>query len=50
MVKQVDCTECEFLIRNEDSDQLIEFVQKHAQESHDMAPSRADVEGWMTEV
>lgn len=50
MVKQVDCTECEFLIRNEDTDQLIDFVQKHAQESHDMSPSEADVEGWMTEV
>lgn len=50
MVKQVDCTECEFLIRDEDEDQLIEFVRKHAADTHGMSPSRADVEGWMTEV
>lgn len=50
MVKQVDCMDCEFLIQDENEDELIEFVQRHAENTHDMSASRSDVEGWITEV
>lgn len=50
MVNQVDCTDCEFLIRDENEDELIELVQQHAENTHGMSASRTDVEGWITEV
>lgn len=50
MVKQVDCTSCEFLLQDEDEDELIEFVQKHAEATHGMTMSRGDVRGWITEA
>lgn len=50
MVKQVDCADCEFLIQHDDEEELIDFVKRHSENTHGMTASRADVEGWMTEV
>lgn len=55
MVKEVSCIhagfeDCEFLIRSEDEQELIEFVQKHAEQTHDVTVSRDHVEKIMREV
>lgn len=52
MVHEVNCkgagyTDCEFLIRSEDEDELIRFVQRHAEQTHDATVSGADVRGLM---
>ncbi len=50
MAREFQCTACEFMIRSENDDELIEFVREHANDTHDMTMSAADVrEGW-TEV
>ena len=47
MVKELSCRsagyDCDFMIRSENEDQLIEMVQQHAKETHDMDMSPADV-------
>lgn len=53
MAKEVNCREagydCDFLIRSENEDELVRFVQEHAQETHDTEMSSADVRGaWKT--
>lgn len=54
MVKQVDCQghdgRCEFLIRDENENELIEFVRTHIADNHDMSVSPDDVREWITEV
>ena len=55
MVKEVSCIHagfenCEFLIRSEDEQELIEFVQKHAEQAHDVSVSQDHVENIMREV
>ncbi|MFB6188771.1 MAG: DUF1059 domain-containing protein [Halapricum sp.] len=35
--------DCDFMIRSEDRDELISFVQQHAQDVHDTEMSRSDV-------
>jgi predicted small metal-binding protein len=55
MVKEVSCKEagyddCEFLIRDENEDELIELVQHHAEHTHDMSIAREDVEGLVKTV
>ena len=51
MVNEVSCKEagydCEFLIRDENEDELIELVQQHSEQTHDMSVSREDVRGLM---
>lgn len=53
MARELACREagydCDFMIRSENEDELIEFVQEHAQSTHDTEMSRADVTGaWKT--
>lgn len=53
MAKELSCRDagydCDFMIRSEDEDQLIRFVQEHAMETHDTEMSGADVRGaWST--
>lgn len=55
MTKEVSCIhagfeECEFLIRSENESELIEFVQKHAERTHDVSVSRDHVVKIMREV
>lgn len=49
MGKELHRAECDFLIRSEDEDEVIEVTQRHAERTHDMAMSRGDVERlWKT--
>lgn len=53
MAKELSCREagydCDFMIRSEDEDELIEFVRQHAREIHDTEMSRGDIRGaWKT--
>ena len=55
MVHEVNCksagyTDCEFLVRSEDADELIQFVQDHAEHTHDQSVSDSDVRGLMKET
>ena len=55
MVKEVNCKEagmegCEFLIRDEDEEELIDLVQQHAEQTHDKTVPREDVQSLMKEV
>lgn len=53
MTKEISCREagydCDFMMRSENEDELIEFVQEHARETHDMEMSASDIRGvWST--
>lgn len=55
MVKQVSCIharfeDCEFLIRSEDEAELVDIVQRHAEETHEVSVSREHVERIMRSV
>ena len=55
MVKEVSCIhagfeDCEFLIRSEDERELVEFVRKHAEQTHDVSVTRDHVENITREV
>ena len=55
MVKEVRCIhagfeDCEFLIRSEDEEELIEIVRRHAERAHDTSVSREHVERLAVEV
>lgn len=55
MVREVNCKgagyeDCEFLIRSENVDELIRFVQRHAEETHDQSVTGSDVRGLMRDV
>ena len=49
MAKELSCREagydCDFMIRSENEDELIEMVQEHAKSTHDTEMSRSDVQG-----
>jgi predicted small metal-binding protein len=49
MAHEISCREagydCDFMIRSEDENQLVEMVQKHSKETHDTDLSRSDVLG-----
>jgi predicted small metal-binding protein len=53
MTKEINCKaagydNCDFLIRDED--ELVELVQHHAENTHDMSIPREDIEGLMHTV
>lgn len=50
MAHRYACSECEFEVRSENDEELIELVQHHAQEYHDMSPSAADIRSGMKTV
>lgn len=55
MVKEIRCIhagfeECDFLIRSENETELVEFVQRHAQQTHDVSVSRDHVQKIMREA
>lgn len=47
MAYQMSCQDagidCEFMIRSEDRDELVTFVQQHAQDVHDTEMSSSEV-------
>ena len=52
MVHEVNCkgagyTDCEFLVRSENVDELVRIVQQHAEQTHDQSVTDADVRGLM---
>jgi predicted small metal-binding protein len=55
MVKEIRCInagfeDCEFLIRSEDEDEVVEFAQQHAERTHDTSASRDHIEKIMQDV
>jgi predicted small metal-binding protein len=50
MAQQYSCSQCEFQVRSEDDGELIELVQHHAEEYHDMSPSAGDIRDGMKTV
>jgi predicted small metal-binding protein len=53
MAKQLSCRDagmdCDFMIRSEDEDELIDFAKEHLQKAHDTQMSGADIRGaWET--
>ena len=55
MVHEVNCKgagyeNCEFLIRSENIDELIQFVQHHAEETHNQSVAETDIRGLMKDV
>lgn len=54
MVKQINCREagfdCDFHVQSESDDEVIEFARRHAEQTHDMELSRADLEEYVQDV
>jgi len=55
MVREVNCKsagyeDCAFLVRSENVDELIRFVQQHAERTHGQSVADADVEGLMQDA
>lgn len=55
MAKEIRCInsgfeDCEFLIRSENEDEVVEFAQQHAERAHDTSASRDHIEKIMVEV
>lgn len=52
MAYQFTCTaeDCAFQIRSEDRDEVIDFVQEHADEMHSLDMSRGDVRDGLQQV
>jgi len=53
MAREVACREagydCDFVIRSENEDELVEFVKEHAQNTHDAELTEVDIQGiWKT--
>ena len=53
MANEIACRDagydCDFMIRSENEDELIEFVQEHVRETHDAELSASDIRGaWST--
>lgn len=54
MVKEISCRrggiDCEFLIRSEDTPELLGFVREHCSEQHGVDVSEADLRDQLVEV
>ncbi len=55
MSKEIRCInagfeDCEFLIRSENEEEVIEFAQRHAKETHETDASRDYLEKIMREI
>lgn len=54
MPKKVICRDagydCDFEVKSEDVDEVIEFTQRHAKGTHDMELSRTDTEGLLKDA
>jgi predicted small metal-binding protein len=47
MAHQYSCSACAFQVRSENEDEIIDLVQNHAEEQHDMSPSADDIRDGM---
>lgn len=45
MTNEFACTECDFMIRSENDDELVKIVQQHATDRHGMAMQEDDIRG-----
>ncbi|MBX0347376.1 DUF1059 domain-containing protein [Haloarcula pellucida] len=43
MAHQYSCSACDFMVRSESEDEVVELVQNHAGEKHDMTVGENDV-------
>ena len=50
MAHQYSCGSCEFQVRSENEDELIDIVRTHADDMHQLNVSRADVRDGMQTV
>ena len=55
MVKEVNCKgagyeDCEFLVRSENVDEMIRFVQQHSEQTHGQSVTESDVRSVMQDV
>ena len=54
MAHELSCRDagmdCDFMIRSENEDELIEFTKQHAQNVHDTEMSSSDIRGLLTEA
>lgn len=55
MVQEVNCKEagyedCEFLIRSENVDEMIQFAKQHSEQTHGQSVSEDDVRSVMQDV
>jgi predicted small metal-binding protein len=54
MAEEVRCRDagydCDFRIRDENEDELVDLVQQHSERTHEKPVSRKDVEGLMKEA
>jgi predicted small metal-binding protein len=50
MANQYSCSACGFQVQADDEQEVIDHVQKHADEAHDMDVSSADIRSGMEEV
>jgi len=49
MANQFECSDCGFMVRSENNDEIIEFVQQHAEDAHQMQVAADDVRaGWQS--
>lgn len=47
MAHQYGCSDCQFMVRSENDDEVVEYVQQHAEKAHDMQVAADDVRaGW----
>ncbi|WP_435155563.1 DUF1059 domain-containing protein [Haladaptatus sp. DFWS20] len=47
MAQQFECTQmdCDFMVRADDENEVVEMVQEHAQNKHGMSMDRNDIQG-----
>ncbi|WP_436936274.1 DUF1059 domain-containing protein [Halovenus marina] len=50
MANQYSCSACGFQVQADDEQEVIDHVQKHADEAHDMDVSSDDIRSGMEEV
>ena len=54
MVKEISCRgagiDCEFLIRSEQTEEMLGFVKEHANTQHDLGVSEDDLRGEIIDV
>lgn len=55
MVKEIRCInagfeDCEFLVRSENEEEVIEFAQRHAKEVHGVETSRKHIEKIIVDI
>ena len=54
MAKELRCRDagmdCDFMIRSENENELIEFAQQHVQDTHDQEMSRSDIRDMLKTV